>query len=278
MLVCALSWLAVGSTGAQAGTPSAVVASDACGATLPKPEGGAWACTFVDEFSGRQLNRQVWLPQPHGASGTDAARACYVDDPDNVSVRRGNLRLTVRKESQPLQCADKPANYTAGSVSTYRTFGQQYGRFEARIKVADTEVPGLQEAFWLWPDDRVVSAASWPANGEIDIAETYSLYPHIAVPFLHYGTGGGPQPGVNTAWDCPAERGVYNTYVLTWTPTTLTIDINGRTCLVNNSADEAFQKPYIAVFTSALGVGANALTPDTPIPAQMSVDYLKVWK
>jgi hypothetical protein len=47
---------------------------------------------------------------------------------------------------------------------------------------------------------------------------------------------------------------------------------------VNNSADEAFQKPYIAVFTSALGVGANALTPDTPIPAQMSVDYLKVWK
>ena len=29
---------------------------------------------------------------------------------------------------------------------------------------------------------------------------------------------------------------------------------------------------------SALGIDRNALTPDTPIPASMSVDYVGVWR
>jgi hypothetical protein len=71
---------------------------------------------------------------------------------------------------------------------------------------------------------------------------------------------------------------VFNTYVLTWTSTTLTIEVNGKTCLVNKSGDPAFKKPYIAAFTAALGTGGNAITPRTPIPATMTVDYLKVWR
>ena len=84
------------------------------------------------------------------------------------------------------------------------------------------------------------------------------------------------RPACNTAY-C-SQRGVYNTYVLTWTPTTLTIDVNGKTCLVNTSGDSAFQKPFIAIFTAALGAGGNVLDPKTPIPATMSVDYLRVWR
>ena len=251
-----------------------------CGTLLAKPQGGWWECTFADDFNGRSLDRTKWVPQTNMASGTTAARACYVDSPSNVAVARGELRLTVRKAQTPVVCRGAAAAYTAGSVSTYHRFSQQYGRFEARIKVASTQAPGLQEAFWLWPDDRVPSETLWPVAGEIDIVETYSLYPHLAVPFLHYTSNdnGGPRPGVNTAWDCAAERGVYNTYSLTWTPTTLTIDVNGKTCLVNTTGDAAFQKPYIVAFTSALGLGGNALTSATPIPATMSVDYLRVWR
>jgi hypothetical protein len=88
----------------------------------------------------------------------------------------------------------------------------------------------------------------------------------------------GPRPGINTAWDCKAERGVYNTYTLTWTRSSLTIDVNGETCLVNRSGNRAFRKPFIAALTSALGEGRNALTPETPMPATMSVDYFRVWR
>ena len=53
--------------------------------------------------------------------------------------------------------------------------------------------------------------------------------------------------------------------------------VNGRLCLTNTSGDPAFQKPYIVAFTQALGQGANALTSQTPIPATMNVDYIRVW-
>ena len=254
-----------------------------CGTSLPKPGGGVWECTFADEFSGSSLDRTKWLPQTNFATGTSSAssRSCHVDDPANVAVRQGTLQLTVRKVKTPVVCKGSPANYTSGQVSTYRMFSQQYGRFEARMKVHRTfgSKPGLQETFWLWPDDRVASDVQWPAAGEIDIAELYSQYNTLVVPFLHYtyNDNGGPIPGVNTAWNCPAARGVYNTYTLTWTPSTLTILVNGETCLVNTSGDPAFQKPYIAVFTQALGVGANALRWNTPIPATMAVDHVRVW-
>jgi beta-glucanase (GH16 family) len=136
-------------------------------------------------------------------------------------------------------------------------------------------VGGLQEAFWLWPDDRY-STGMWPAAGEIDIAELYSRYSSYVIPYLHYGWS-GPKSGVNTAM-CPAERGTYNTYTLTWTPDRLEIEVNGNSCLVNTSGDQAFQKPYIVAFTQALGVGANRLRWNTPMPATLAVDYIRVWR
>jgi beta-glucanase (GH16 family) len=165
-------------------------------------------------------------------------------------------------------------------VSTYHLFSQQYGRFEARVKVAATRYPGLQESFWLWPDDRVGSSTSWPAAGEIDIVETYSAYPDLGIPFLHYtaNDNGGPIPGTNTAWSCAVTRGVWNTYALEWTPTQLKISINDKVCLVNTSEDPAFQKPYIAAFTQALGGAGNAYDGRAPLPASMNIDYFRVWR
>jgi beta-glucanase (GH16 family) len=164
-------------------------------------------------------------------------------------------------------------------VTTYRLFSQQYGRFEARIKNTATTVPGLQETFWLWPDDRY-NTAYWPLAGEIDISETYSQYPDLAIPFLHYtaNDNGGPIPGTNTAWNCTAQRGVYNTFALEWTATRLEIFVNGTSCLVNTSGDPAFKKPYIVALTQLLGVGGNALRATTPLPATMSIDYVRVWQ
>ena len=254
-----------------------------CGAAVARPGGGLWVCSFADEFSGSSLDRTKWLPQTNFATGTSSAssRSCHVDNPANVDVVQGKLKLTVRKVSTPVVCKGSPANYTSGMVTTYRLFSQQYGRFEARMKVQGTfgSKPGLQEAFWMWPDDRVESDVTWPAAGEIDVAELYSQYNTLVVPFLHYtaNDNGGPIPGVNTA-HCPASRGQFQTYTLTWTPTTLTILVDGKTCLVNTSGDPAFQKPYIVAFSQALGVGANALQKSTPMPASMQVDYLRVWR
>lgn len=277
------SLIAIGPSAAAIPSPSRLVTVDGCGAALAKPGGGVWECTFADNFDGTSLDRTKWHPQTNFATGqaNAAARSCHVDDPANVAVKDGNLMLTVRKVSTYVFCLGLPAKYTSGQVSTYRKFSQQYGRFEARMKSHPTNgaIPGLQESFWLWPDDRY-STGLWPSAGEIDVAELYSQYNTLAIPFLHYTLfdNWGPRPGLNTAWNCPAARGVYNTYALTWTRTTLTIDVNGRTCLINRSGDPAFQKRYIVAFTAALGMHANALTASTPIPATLAVDYIRVWR
>lgn len=261
---------------------------DACGVRPQKSPSAYWSCTFVDDFNQDSLDLTKWTRQTVFTTGTLLAHACYADDPANAAVSGGALRLTLRRVQLPVLCNFSGSllgtRFTSGMVSTYRTFSQRYGRFEARMKVTDADVPGLHEAFWLWPDDRAVTGLSWPAAGEIDIAETYSTFPDLAIPFLHYGEAdnGGPVPGLNTAWDCRADRGVYNTYTLEWSPNRIEILVNGVTCLVNSGQGSAFGQafntaPYIIAFTQAIGDAANEYQADTPIPATTSVDYVRVW-
>jgi beta-glucanase (GH16 family) len=258
---------------------------DDCGARPRKADGSAWSCSFHDDFDGTALDRTRWVPQQRGFMTGDptAGFACYVDDRDHVAVGSGMLTLTVRKEPTAVPCGSPTSTittqYTAGSVSTYHLFSQQYGRFEARIRNTASTSKGLHEAFWLWPDDRYPSTVKWPEAGEIDIVETYSVQPDLAIPFLHYSAdAGGPQPGVNTAWNCTAHRGQWNTYALVWGPSRLEVLVNGKSCLVNTSADPAFRKPYIVALTAALGVGTNTVTSTTPLPATMQIDYVRAWR
>jgi beta-glucanase (GH16 family) len=282
MLVAAVTLALLGAVvSAEAAAPETPPpTSDACGSMLAKSDGTPWTCTFVDDFSGTALDRSKWVVQTDMPAGSATSLGCHTDSPNNVSVSGGSLRLTVRKAAAPFVCGGLPATYTSGQVSTFYKWSQQYGRFEARMKVPAATTPGLHEAFWLWPDARVASTTYWPAAGEIDISETYSMYPDLTVPFLHYTytDNGGAIPGLNTAWDCSSPRGVWNTYTLIWTATRIEIRVNGTTCLVNTSGDPAFRKAYILVLTQALGVAENGFTGLAPLPATTEVDYVKVWK
>ncbi|BBH17342.1 endo-beta-galactosidase [Nocardioides baekrokdamisoli] len=260
----------------------AALLTQPCGPPIYKADGTAWACTFDDEFDGTSLDRSKWQVQTEFVSGSvHDGYACYIDDPAAVSVGGGTLHLTVRKTGTMRSCQGlpKPTPYIAGMVNTYHRFSQQYGRFEVRMKNTATVVPGLHEAFWLWPDDRYVKL-NWPSTGEFDVVETYSLYPHVGLPYLHYGAtdNDGWIKGVNTQWTCAAERGEWNTYTLEWDRKALTISMNGKVCLVNTAHPVAFAERYILNLTAALGESHNSMSDKTPIPATTLVDYVRVWK
>ncbi|WP_435770121.1 glycoside hydrolase family 16 protein [Nocardioides sp. SYSU DS0651] len=255
---------------------------DACGTRPARPDGSYYECTFVEQFAGTELDPTRWLPQHMAGAAGDA---CYINSPETVRVADGVLRLSARPAEGDLQCPQRAdgtrGSVTGGWVSTYRRWGQQYGRFEARIKVSDHATAGLHEAFWLWPDVRTASDREWPASGEIDIMETYSQYPDLVVPFLHYNEddNGGPVDGLNTAWNCPSSRGEWHTYGLVWTADRLTITVDGKTCLVNTHGAESFRKEFIINLTQALGTGTNLYrSSSVPLPATMEVDYVKVWR
>jgi beta-glucanase (GH16 family) len=209
------------------------------------------------------------------------AYACAIDDPSTVDVSGGSLNLTVRRLDTPYPCAvpypGSSTPFVAGTVSTVGVFSQQYGRFEARIRDTATTMPGLHEAFWMWPVQQ--GLLPWPSSGEIDVSETYSVYPDRSFPYLHSTMDLlGPRPGVNTAMNCAAQRGAWNTYTLEWTPTLFEFFVNGRPCLVTGSGDAAFQKAYFPILTQALGQYNDSYDGRAPLPATMNVDYVKAWK
>lgn len=251
-----------------------------CAGVILKPDGTPWRCTFDDEFDGPRLDTSRWVAQSNTPSGDlSSYYACFEDTPSTVSVSGGALHLSLVRMPTPIGCGSepRPAWFAAGQVSTYHLFSQAYGRFEARVRTTASYSPGLHEAFWLWPDDRFTHL-NWPTTGEIDVAETYSNSPHLAVPYLHYtaNDNGGPIDGVTTAF-CWAERAAWNTYDLTWTPTSITVAINGRTCLENTSHDPAFTARYILMLSGTIGLGPDAPTVTTQIPATTDVDYVRVW-
>lgn len=263
----------------------------------PKPGGGTWSCTFDDEFDASTGDATVlsrkWVPQLTANSGFMTGglggSACYVNSPANIAVSEGALQLTARREAAPINCAGTQTQYTAGMVSTYKTFSQTYGRFEVRARLPQVTVPGLQETLWLWPSD-ATRYGWWPASGEIDFSEFYSQYAGFDVPYIHYNTAllqfdPATVTNVQTA-SCPIVLSQYNDYVLVWSPGQLTITVNGTTCLVDNyipawglTSPQPFDQPFFVLLTQALGSGANAFNPElTPLPATTSIDYVRVWK
>ena len=276
-------------------TPSPTSSGPAapCGDPVAKAGGGDWTCTFDDEFNGTALDTSKFIPINSSASGANGGGACFVDSPNNISEGNGVLTLTVRKEAAPFVCATPgggfSTQYTSGEVATYTKFSQTYGRFAVRASFPASTVAGLQSALWLWPNNPLTYGA-WPASGEIDIAEEYSLYADRAIPYIHYlydpytvSTLTNTNLATNNFCMITDVHAMHE-YVVEWTPTTMTIIYDGQTCLVDNysaynlTGSKPFDQPFFVALTQSLGAGGNAITASTPLPASTQIDYVRVWK
>ncbi len=272
-------------------TPPAdpALAADGCGGTaLAKPDGSQWECTFDDEFDGTAVDRTKWSVMDTATVHYHSGKECYVDSPNNVSEHDGWLNLTVRAEASSFSCGQGASGYTtqwtSGMVYTLGTFAQAYGRYEIRARFPATKKKGLQESLWLFPVNR---EAAWPSRAEIDIGEAYSLYPDRVVPYVHYTTSPiAPDPNVTNNKCILGDLSVPHTYVLEWTPQSLTMTYDGQVCLVDDwnpappqEKPQPFDEPFFLAITQALVIYTNGFNPwITPLPATTSVDYVRIWK
>jgi beta-glucanase (GH16 family) len=295
LMTLPLSWLIgvlhVGAAAAATAPPDSSGSSGSsgpsCGGTvIDQSTRAPWHCTFDDEFTGTSLNAANWVVQQTADSGYTSGGECYTGSPNNVWVAGGYLHLSARREAAPFTCPDPFGNYTTqytgGMVTTDGRFSQTYGLFEVRAKLPAATVPGLQEAFWLWPVNPMQYGIFWPASGEIDFAEMYSLYPDLDVPFIHYNADN--DANVTTDTCAIANPTQFHTYGLEWTPTSMSILLDGKTCLTDtwNPAlpliqPEPFNMPFFLNLTQALGLVPNAYGPTTPLPEATVVDWVRIW-
>lgn len=110
------------------------------------PIPGNWTLTFSDEFNSANtyLDGTKWRVGQHWA-GTNGVGSL---DPA-LSTLDGD-KLALRTQQRSTLFSGVTRSYASSEITTFKTFRQQYGYFEARIKFPG--VTGLWPAFWLMPD------------------------------------------------------------------------------------------------------------------------------
>jgi beta-glucanase (GH16 family) len=244
------------------------------GTTQATVHGRRWTCTFDDEFAGSSLNRSKWVVQTTAQNGFHSGGECLTDDPRNLSVANGRLYLTVRRLPTSFLCASPkgsyPASWVGASVYT-RTFDQLYGRFEIRARFPDAQGhQGLQSALWTYPRTMNMSNATGGLT-EIDIAEAYSRYADWIAPAVHSYLSGR-----SVSCKVPDYGAAFHTYAVEWTRRAAMFYYDGTLCM--RALGAGASQPFLVALSQVLGVTTNLTNAQTPSPATMQIDYVRVWK
>ena len=238
---------------------------------------------WSDEFSGADGSApeaSKWSIQTGGNGWGNNELEYYTARSENVQVLGGNLVITAIKENYTGPDGVS-RQYTSARIETKGLFSQQYGRFEASIKIPKGQ--GMWPAFWMLGSD--IDTNPWPACGEIDIMENIGNAPAIVNGSLH---GPGYAPGnVTASYRLPsgALRDGFHLYAVEWDPQQIRFYVDSTqyatftpSNLPSGSPWE-FNKPFFILLNVAVGGGWPG-PPDqtTQFPQQMLVDYVRVYQ
>ena len=243
-----------------------------------QPSGGIpadYKLVFSDEFDGPQLDGRKWTTCYHWAEKLNGILSCATKNelqlfqPDNVTLENGILRLRVEKETEKVRAYDREHDYTSGMVTSFKKFTFKYGYAEVRARMPKGQ--GFLSAFWTMPIDK-----TWPP--EIDVIEVLGQDPSMAHLTLHFPKNG-------EKWKDDKDGGkfrgddltaAFNTYAAKWDETGVVWYVNG---VERHRTDKSPNEPMYLLATLALG-GHWAGPPDaqTPFPAYMEIDYIRVYQ
>lgn len=284
-------------------------AAAVCPGGEPPAAPAGWRLAWHDEFDGDAVDPAKWgFDRGNGFYNYDAMQwihgwgndelQYYTDDPDNVHVAGGTLHVRALKQSRD------GFGYTSARLRTRRKdgtnlFSQAYGRFEFRARMPLGR--GLWPALWLLPERE--EHGGWAASGEIDVLETKGQEPTRIQGALHYG--GRWPANTFTVGEHFLERGTiadFHVYALEWNPGEMHWEVDGTRYASMHfwwssgrgdakgglpPQEEAdllpwpapFDKPFQVVINLAVG-GKFLGNPDatTPFPAEMEVDWVRVWE
>jgi beta-glucanase (GH16 family) len=191
----------------------------------------------------------------------------------NVSLMPGGgLVITADRSNSDLPCWNGTCQYTSGRLETQGLFQQEYGIFEAYIKVPTGR--GLWPAFWM---EGVESPMlRWPYGGEIDVIEVNNKQPGMVEGFAH---GPDTSYGAYLQLHEPLSNG-YHAYAIDWTPTEITWLVDGHVYgHVKIGKDSSYHQPFFLILDLAVGgEWPGSPTTNTVFPTQMDVAWVHVYK
>jgi len=251
---------------------------------------------WSDEFSSAagvnaQPNPAVWTSET-GASGwgnseledycawASAISPCTTSAPSAFVGADGYLHIVA---AQPT-----PGVYTSARLKTQGLFSFQYGRIEFRAQVPEAQ--GFWPAAWLLGNN--IATVNWPACGEMDVLERVNA---AATPDWNAGSihGTGFTGGnLGTRYNFPAGQTAagWHTYGMIWSKGSVAYYIDNpvqpyATYTPSSVAAlsgsvwpyDSGQASFIILNLAVGGSWPGPPNSTTPFPAQMLVDYVRIY-
>ncbi|MEM7380111.1 MAG: glycoside hydrolase family 16 protein [Bacteroidota bacterium] len=198
----------------------------------------------------------------------------YTNRTENVKVENGVLLITAMEESF------EGSAFTSARLLTKDLFEEEFGRFEARIRLPYGK--GIWPAFWMLGAD--IDENPWPGAGEIDIMEYRGQEPTVLIGSVH---GPGYSAGEAISKEYTLEKDRFDTgfhiFGIEWGPNYINFYVDD--VLYNQITPEdvtgewVFDKPFYILMN--LAVGGTFVGPpnaETEFPQTMLVDYVRVYK
>ncbi|HEY4959541.1 MAG TPA: glycoside hydrolase family 16 protein [Terriglobales bacterium] len=253
--------------------------------TTAPPATPSYQLVWADEFSGTDgsaPDATKWAIQTGGGGWGNNELESYTARPANVQVSGGNLVITAIKEDYT--GADGIArHYTSARMQTKGLFSQQYGRFEARIKIPKGQ--GMWPAFWMLGNN--IDTVPWPACGENDIMENIGKEPSIVHASLHAGGYTGGEVSVPyTLTNGQSFADDFHIFATEWESQVIRFYVDGNLYATYTPASTPSgspwpfdSQPFFMLLNLAVG-GDWPGDPDatTQFPQQMLVDYVRVYQ
>jgi beta-glucanase (GH16 family) len=237
---------------------------------------------WIDEFDGKSLDYSKWEIEINAFGGGNQELQIYTDRADNVRVENG--LLVIQAHRQRTGIAGTERDFSSGRIRSKRRGDWKYGRFEARMKLPAGQ--GLWPAFWMLPSDE--KYGTWASSGEVDIMEFKGQEVDTLWGTLHHG-GSWPRnkhTGLTKKFDGLDFTKDFHVFGVEWEPGEFRWSLDGKIWQVqkewgteNGSFPQPFDQPFHIVLN--LAVGGEFVGPvagDTEFPAQMLVDWVKVYQ
>ena len=247
-----------------------------------------WSRTWSDEFStpGRpdpaKWNYESGFIRNHESQ-------YYTDRPENVRVENGMLIVEGRKEHFPNPHYSPTAKglnalpfaeYTSASLITKGKFDFTYGRIEARAKLPTG--PGTWPAIWTLGAD--IDQVSWPRCGEIDIMEFLGREGNLIHGTAHWANADRHHDSQTATFPLATAATDFHLYAVEWSPTQLRFFVDTTNYLTvplykaDANNDNPFRHPQYLILNLALGGDWGKTIAPATTPAQLLIDYVRIYK
>lgn len=236
---------------------------------------------WQDNFDGSNLNLSNWDYEygdgcPELCGWGNAELQHYTDQPENITVSNGTLKITAHKNTGTFP------EYTSSRIRTKGLATFQSGRIEARIKMPIGQ--GLWPAFWMLPED--FNYGSWPLSGEIDITEMLGQEPSISHGTIHYGAKWPMNQYQGNSIDLggAALHDDFHTYAIEWEQDEIRWYLDNQLFSTKTKDNlGSFPWRFDQDFHLLLNVAIGGNWPgypnaSTPFPQSMEVDYVRVYE